>query len=144
MIFDANPNEKEAFKDQMSNQTVELRSADGSANVYLLLAGITTAALRGLENPEALKIAEKLYVSVDVGKNQKELNLPQLPSSCYEAGERLLSDRAFYEHNGIFPAYMIDGIVASLKAFDDQHLSENLFGDGDALKKLVKKYLHCG
>ena len=31
---------------------------------------------------------------------------------------------------------MIDGIVASLKAFDDQHLSENLFGDGDALKKL--------
>ncbi len=144
MIFDANPNEKEAFKDPMSNQTVELRSADGSANVYLLLAGITTAALRGLENPEALKIAEKLYVSVDVGKNQKDLNLPQLPNSCYEAGERLLADRAFYEKNGIFPAYMIDGIAATLKGFDDLHLSEKLFGDGDALMKLVKKYLHCG
>lgn len=144
MIYDANPMEKEPYNDPMSNQTVELRSADGSANVYLLLAGITTAALRGLENPEALKLAEKLYVSVDVGKNQKDLNLPQLPASCYEAGQQLLNDRALYEKHNIFPPAIIDGIASSLKAFDDKNLSEKLFGDGDELMKVVKKYLHCG
>ncbi|MDD3148202.1 MAG: glutamine synthetase family protein [Candidatus Riflebacteria bacterium] len=144
MIYDANPKEKAPYTNPMSNQTVELRSADGSANVYLLLAGMVTAALRGLENPESLKIAEKLYVSVDVGKNQKELGLPQLPASCFEAGEKLLSDRALYEKYDIFPANIIDGIAANLKAFDDQHLSEKIFGDGDALMKLVQKYLHCG
>jgi glutamine synthetase len=144
MIYDANPQEKEPYNDPMSNQTVELRSADGSANVYLLLAGITTAALHGLENSESLKLAEKLYVSVDVGKHQEGLNLPQLPASCFEGGERLLEDRALYEKYDIFPAKIIDGLAETLKAFDDQHLSENLFGDGDKLKKLVDKYLHCG
>ncbi len=144
MVFEANPAEKERFSDPMSPQTVELRSADGSANVYLLLAGIAIAARHGLENPESLKLAEKLYVSVDVGKNQEGLNLPQLPASCCEAGERLLKDRAFYEKYSIFPHSMIDGIANSLKKFDDRQLSERLFGDGDALNNLVKRYLHCG
>ncbi|GAB4283936.1 MAG: glutamine synthetase family protein [Candidatus Rifleibacteriota bacterium] len=144
MIYDANPNEKEQFSEPMSKQTIELRSADGSANVYLLLAGIATAALHGLENPDSLKIAEKLYVSFDVGKNQEGLKLPQLPNSCFDAGEQLLKDRKFYEKYDVFPAKLIDGVAEALKAYDDQHLSENLFGDGDELKKVVEKYLHCG
>ncbi len=144
MIYDANPQEKEPYNDPMSNQTVELRSADGSANVYLLLAGITTAALHGLESPDSLKIAEKLYVSLDVGKNQKDLNLPQLPSSCFEAGELLLQQRDIYEKYDVFSPAIIDGLAETLKAFDDQHLSEKLFGDGDELMKVVKMYLHCG
>lgn len=144
MIYDANPQEKEPYTDPMSNQTVEIRSADGSANVYHLLAGITVAARRGLENPESLKLAEKMYVSIDVGKNQKELNLPQLPGSCWEAGERLVKDRALYEAEGVFPPRMIDGIATSLKAFNDKDMSERMYGDGDALKNLVKQYLHCG
>ncbi len=144
MVFDANPREKEAYSDPMSNQTVELRSADGSANVYLLLAGITVAARHGLESPDSLKLAERLYVSVDVGKNQAHLNLPQLPASCCEAGERLLQDRAFYEKYQIFPATLIDGTAKTLMAFKDRDMSERLFGDGDALSKLVKQYLHCG
>ena len=144
MIFDANPQEKETFEDPMSNQTVELRSSDGSANVYLLLAGITIAALRGLENPEALDIAEKLYVSFDVGKKQEGLNLPQLPASCYDAAEELLKDRKFYEANGVFPPNIIDGLAKDLQAYKDQDLSEKLFGDGEELKKLVEKYIHCG
>ncbi|MFZ5949688.1 MAG: glutamine synthetase family protein [Candidatus Rifleibacteriota bacterium] len=144
MIYDANPNEKEPYENPMSNQTVELRSADGSANVYLLLAGITTAALRGLENPESLDIAKKLYVSIDVGKHQEGLNLPQLPNSCFDAGEQLVRDRALYEKYGVFPARLIEGVSDALKAYDDQHLSEKLFGDGDELKKVVNKYLHCG
>ncbi|MFZ2957117.1 MAG: glutamine synthetase family protein [Candidatus Ozemobacteraceae bacterium] len=144
MIYDANPQEKEPYTDPMSNQTVELRSADGSANVYLLLAGITIAARQGLENPGSLKLAEKLYVSGDVGKNQKSLNLPQLPGSCFGAGEQLLKDRAFYEKFDVIPPSLIDGIAKNLKAFNDKDLSERMFGDGDALMNLVKQYLHCG
>lgn len=145
MIYDANPQEpKDGPRDPMSNQTVELRSADGSANVYLLLAAITTAALRGLEDPNSLKTAQKLYVSGDVGKMQKELDLPQLPASCFEAGEQLLKDRALYENHDIFPPSIIDGVAKALKAFNDKDISEKLFGDGDALMNLVKKYLHCG
>ncbi|MBF0409075.1 MAG: glutamine synthetase [Candidatus Riflebacteria bacterium] len=144
MVYDANPQEKEPNSNKMSKQTVELRSADGSANVYLLLAGITIAARHGLENPESLKLAEKLYVSFDVGKNQHGLNLPQLPASCFDAGERLLQDRGFYEKYQIFPPAMIDRMAATLKAYNDRDLSERMFGDGDALMRLVKQYLHCG
>jgi glutamine synthetase len=144
MIFDANPQEKEIFEDSMSNQTVEFRSSDGSANVHLLLAGITIAALRGLENPEALDIAEKLYVSFDVGKKQEGLHLPQLPASCYDAADELLKDRKFYEDNGVFPARIIDGLAKDLQEYNDQNLSEKLFGDAEELKNLVEKYIHCG
>ncbi len=144
MIFDANPQEKEKFEDTMNNQTVELRSADGSANVYLLLAGITTAALQGLEDPDSLKLAEKLYVSFDVGKKQDSLDLPQLPSSCFDAGEQLLKHRKIYEKYGGFPPRLIDGVANELKSFNDKDLSEKLFGDGEELKKIVEKYIHCG
>ena len=144
MIFDANPHEKEELGSFISNQTVELRSADGSANIYQLLAGIAIAARHGLESADSLKLAEKLYVSLDVGKHQEGLNLPQLPASCVEAGEQLLKDRAFYEENGIFPPSLIDGIAQTLQAYDDKDLSERMFGDGDKLKELVDMYLHCG
>jgi len=145
MIHEANPQERETWSDPMGDQTVELRSADGSANFHLLLAGIAVAARHGLENGEAaLELARKLYVSVDVGKNQASLNLPQLPTSCFEAGERLLKDRAFYEKYDVFPPHMIDGIAAALRKYDDKDLSERMFGDGDALMNLVRQYLHCG
>ncbi len=132
MIYDANPQEKEPYNDPMANQTVELRSADGSANVYQLLAGITVAARHGLMNPNALDLAKKLYVSGNVGKDQKHLNLPQLPASCADAGKQLLEQRAHYEEFGVFPPALIDGVAKHLQAFND------------ALAALVKQYLHCG
>ncbi|HNV70719.1 MAG TPA: glutamine synthetase, partial [Candidatus Ozemobacteraceae bacterium] len=144
MIYDANPQEKEPYNDPMANQTVELRSADGSANVYQLLAGICVAARHGLENPNALELAKKLYVSLDVGKNQKELNLPQLPASCCDAADQLVRQREIYEKYGVFPASLIDGVAKQLKSFNDKDLSERMFGDGDALMHLVNQYLHCG
>ncbi|MCP4177787.1 MAG: glutamine synthetase, partial [bacterium] len=92
---------------------------------------------------KSLDIAEKLYVKEDVAKN-KELNLPQLPSSCYAAGKMLLKNRDIYEKYDVFPASMIDGLAEELMSFDDQDLSEKLFGDGDALQALVDDHLHCG
>lgn len=140
----ANPNETEFYSEEIQNQTIELRSADGSANAYLLFAGIAVATLHGLTNPNSLEISKRLYVDVNVGKYLDSLNLPKLPASCYESAEQLNKFRHIYEANGVFPPALIDGIINQLKSFDDLHLSERLFGDGDALLALVKKYLHCG
>ena len=144
MVRDANPQEDEPFTERTNNQTVELRSADGSANVHQLLAGITVAARHGLEAAQSLEIAKRLYVGAEAGKHPDDLGLPQLPASCFDAADRLLEQRASYERDGVFPAAVIDGIAAQLKSFDDQHLSERMFGDGDALQALVKRHLHCG
>ncbi|MEN8223638.1 MAG: glutamine synthetase family protein, partial [Acidobacteriota bacterium] len=64
MVKIANPNEPDS-NESPSNQTVELRNPDGSANIHLLLAGMTVAAIKGLEHPDSLKIAEKLYITDD-------------------------------------------------------------------------------
>ncbi len=124
-----------------NNQTVELRSPDGSANVYMLLAGMAVAARYGLEHPDALKVAEALYVHADASKVK---GLEQLPASCFESADGLEKDRARYEDAGVFPAGLIDSIIARLKAFDDLNLSERLMGDSEALKALVSEHLHCG
>jgi glutamine synthetase len=141
MIKDANPKESDEVFEYMNTQTVELRSPDGSANVHQLLAGMTVAALYGLESKDSLKIAEELYVNVDASTLQR---LKQLPASCYEAAEMLLKDRKIYERYGIFPPSMIDKLANDLKAYNDKDMSEKLFGNANALKEIVDKFIHCG
>jgi glutamine synthetase len=141
MIKDANPQEPEETVEHMNTQTVEFRSPDGSANVHQLMAGLTVAALHGLESKDALKIAEDRYISTDASRCE---GLLQLPTSCYEAAEMLLKDREIYEKYGIFPRGMIDKLALDLKAHDDKDLSEKLFGNADALKELVRRFIHCG
>jgi len=141
MILDANPNEKEDDHTYMSNQTVELRSPDGSANVHLLLAGMTIGALYGLEQDDSLEVANSLYVETDASKIKR---LKQLPASCFEAATKLLKDRKIYENYGVFPPKMIDKIANDLKKYNDKDLSEKLFGNADALQELVTQFIHCG
>jgi glutamine synthetase len=141
MIKDANPNEPDEVTEHMDTQTVELRSPDGSANIHQLLAGMTVAALQGLEAPGSLKIARDLYVSTDASKCR---GLKRLPASCYEAAETLLEDREIYQKHGVFPPPMIDKLASDLKAHNDKDLSEKLFGNADALKELVDRFIHCG
>ena len=143
MINDANPNISVSTSEYTKNQTVEFRSPDGSANVYQLLAGLTIAARHGLTNSKSMDIANKLYVKENVSKNSSH-KLPQLPASCYDAGVKLTDDRKIYEEFGVIPPAMIDGLAAQLKSYNDQKLSEQIFGDGDALLALIQKYLHCG
>jgi glutamine synthetase len=78
---------------------------------------------------------------VDASTLQK---LKQLPASCYEAAEMLLKDRKVYEKYGVFPPGMIDKLANDLKAYDDKDMSEKLFGNADALKEIVDKFIHCG
>jgi glutamine synthetase len=146
MAGDANPQDEGDDLEFTSRQTVELRCPDGSADIYLLLAGLAVAARYGLEREAALEEAEKLYVDAETffpetGNFQD--GLPKLPASCWESAECLLKDREIYQRDGVFPEAVIDGIVKKLKSFNDKDLSGQISGKEDEIKKLVDKYLHC-
>lgn len=128
-------------------QTVELRSADGSADIYSMLAGLVVAARTGFEMPDALEIAAKTYVDVNIhdDKNAEILNaLEQLPASCAESAEALLKNRGLYETEGIFTAEMIDAVASSLKAYGDADIRQRLEKNPELMAELVRLYFHCG
>ena len=146
MARDANPQDKGESAEFMDSQTVEFRCPDGSANIYLLLAGLVVAARHGLEMEGALELADKLYVDVNIFSPEHEKiqeRLPQLPSSCWESAECLLRDRKIYERDGVFSPLVVDGLVKTLKSYNDKDLSERLYAKEDEIKKLVDEYLHC-
>ncbi|PKH45069.1 glutamine synthetase [Dehalococcoides mccartyi] len=145
MAKDANPQETDeptAFSD---SQTVEFRCPDGSANIHLLMAGLAVAARHGLEMENALELAKKLYVDVNIfadENNQIQQALPQLPSSCWDSAECLIKDRQIYEKDNVFPPTVIDGLAKILKSYNDNDLSQRFYGKNDEIQKLVDRYLH--
>lgn len=146
MIKDANPQENSRIPYVPGKQTVELRSGDGSANIYLYMAGIIIAAQHGLEMPNALGMAEKLYMDVNIfdeAHKDKLDKLEHLPQSCWESADKLVEKREYFEKNGIFPAGTIDQISKKLKSYNDKDLSERLYGKEDEIRELVDKFLHC-
>lgn len=127
-------------------QTVELRSADCSANIYQLLAAMIVAAREGFLIENALKRAEELYVSVNIHneKNQSKLeSLRNLPDSCVRSAEALLDNREVFEKDGVFNHSMIDAIISGLTAFHDENLRQELEGNRKGMLELVKKYWNC-
>jgi glutamine synthetase len=142
MLLHANPKEPaDGLRGFENNQTVELRSPDGSANIHHLLAGMAVAARYGLEHPEALKVADQLYVKAEATKVE---GLKQLPASCSGSADCLALQRDRYEEAGVFPRGLIDSQIKTLKAFGDLDLSEKLFGNAESLKKLIDRHIHCG
>ena len=147
MIKDANPADETDFRDLPSKQTVELRSPDGSADMYKLFAGLVVGTEHGLGMKNALSKAQDLYVDYNIFQNQKNgkmKKLESLPSSCWESAECLLGQRSFYEKDEVFPPCVIDNVVSKLQAFEDKGLSEKLFNKNEEISKLVRKFLHCG
>ncbi|HRR88358.1 MAG TPA: glutamine synthetase family protein [Methanoculleus sp.] len=145
MTRDANPAEKGPARDRPSKQTFEYRVADGSADLYLTVAGLIVASLHGIEMPDALEAAERLYVSGNIFSpafKERLAEFRQLPASCVESAGALEAKRAIFEKYGIFPPGMIDSRIAALKAFDDLGLSERLYGNKEAIRELVNKFLH--
>jgi glutamine synthetase len=146
MIRDANPADRTEFKDMPSKQTVELRSPDGSSDIYKLFAGLVIATEHGLEMDNALKKAEDLYVDYNIFKVQgkeSRKKLESLPASCWESAECLIAQRKYFEKDGVFPAGVIDNVVAKLKSYDDKGLSEKLYNKNEEIAKLVRQFLHC-
>ncbi len=147
MIHHANPIEPDESPDFSDKQTVEFRCPDGSADIYLLLAGLTVAARHGLTMENAIAYADKRYVDVNIfdKKHQdKCAELSQLPASCSESADFLKQQRAIYESHGVFPPAMIDDIIRKLKSFDDKDLIKRIGNNKDEILKLVNQYFHCG
>jgi glutamine synthetase len=145
MVSDANPQDKNLNYEGVSKQTIEIRSPDGSADLYHLFAGLVVAALHGLEMQDGLQKAESLYVDVNIfrAENKRRLDmLEKLPDCCYGSAGLLEKRRDVFEKDGIFPAKTIDSFIRKLRSYSDQGLSERLYGKTDEIRTLVYKYLH--
>lgn len=143
----ANPLEGQSHFDTTQKQTVEMRSPDGSADLYQLLAGLAVACRHGFEMSDALEVAEKTYVNVNIHQKENADRLEalaQLPDSCAASADCLQRQRAVFEQYSVFSPAMIDGIIARLRSYDDRTLRADLEGKQDAMLALVKKYFHCG
>lgn len=142
-----NPLEPDSHYDTTQKQTVEMRSPDGSADLYLLMAGLAVACRHGWELPDALQIAERTYVNVNIHQQEnaeKLKSLAQLPDSCAASADCLQRQRAIFEQYGVFSPTMIDGVIRKLQAYDDRHLRKELEGNPESMLRLVKAHFHCG
>ena len=143
----ANPLEKPSGIDTTQKQTVEMRSPDGSADVYQLIAALCVACRIGIEMPDALQVAEDKYVNVNIhdAKNADKLaKLEQLPDSCQASAQCLKNQREYYEREGVFSANMIDGIISQLSSYRDGSLRKEIENRPQEMLHMVKKYFHCG
>jgi glutamine synthetase len=145
MLRDANPKGCSLNLVRDSKQTVEFRVPDGSADVYLLLTGLVVGSLHGLKMENALEKAQMLYVDCNIFKDENKHildKLEQLPISCWESADRLKAKREVFEKYGIFTKGLIDSKIRILKSYNDEKLSEVLYGKEEQIAALVDKYLH--
>ena len=147
MCRSANPGETAPKYDTRQKQTVEMRSPDASANVYLLIAALCVACRYGFTLKDGVKFADSTYVNVNIHKkeNAKLLaSLATLPDSCWASAAVLETQRAVYEDKGVFSKAVIDGIIRELKAFDDRSLRASVSKSPKAMAELVNTFFHCG
>lgn len=146
MVKDVNPLESDDRRDFSGKQTFEFRVPDGSADIYLLVAGLIVAAQHGLEMENAMEKADELYADMDIftpAFKDKLEKLEQLPTCCWESAEFLNDKRAIFEKSGIFPGGTIDAIVKKLKAYNDNGLNDRILGNVDKIMEIVERYIHC-
>ena len=147
MMSQANPQEKQEMRDLSDKQTVEMRSPDGSADVYQLIAGLCVACRHGFEMEHPLEVAEATFVEGDIHDeaHRKQLSqLKELPDSCAASADCLERQRAIFEKHGVFSPLMIDAILADLRGFNDRTLRADIANDPEAMEKLVRRFIHCG
>ena len=147
MCMTANPLESQSNYDTTQKQTVEMRSPDGSADLYQLIAGLAVACRHGFELENALDIAEKTYVNVNIHQKEnadKLKALAQLPDSCTASAECLQQQREIFEKYNVFSPAMIDGIISKLQSYNDRTLRSELKDNPEAMLALVNRYFHCG
>ena len=133
------------YIDPTQKQTVEIRSADGSADIYQLLAGLAVALRYGFELENALEIADKTYVDVNIhaSENADRLaTLDSLPVDCAGSADALEAVRDIFEADGVFSKGMIDGILKHLRSFD-QAEAEAAKADPAKMQRMVERYFHC-
>jgi len=147
MMAMENPLEKQELQDLPDRQTVEMRSPDCSADVYLMMAGLITAAKQGFEMENALEVADRTYVDFNIHDSRnrnKMLALEQLPASCYESAQELKKNRSTYEKDGIFHPALIDSVISKLESYNDKNIRQEIKDNPAKMMELVNKFYHCG
>ena len=147
MIHSVNPQESGDIIDLSDKQTVEFRCPDGSADIYLLLAGLTVAARHGLEMKDTLKIAEKTYVDVNIfdkEHKQKQAKLAQLPTSCIDSADLLIKQKEIYKKYNVFPENVLQSLADFLRSHNDKELISKIQNDDEKVMDLVNRFFYCG
>ncbi len=146
MCAAVNPGESTPAEiDPTQKQTVEIRSADGSADVYQLLAGLAVALRYGFEVENALEVAERTYVDVNIHDPQNRAKLEtlaSLPVDCASSADAIEAVRNIFEDRGVFSTGMIDGIIAKLRSYDPAE-TQAAHTDPVKMQRMVEKYFHC-
>ncbi len=128
-----------------AKQTFEIRSADGTADIYQLLAGLAVAVRHGFEMPDALETAARYYVDVDIHRPENAARLaalPSLPVNCLASAECLKEAAPIFEEYGVFSAAMLKGIEERLRHHDHERAAKAL-GDPELMLAIVKEHFHC-
>jgi glutamine synthetase len=147
MITLVNPNYNEEIRSHSYKSTFEFRAADPSADLYLLFAAFAVGIRHGFEMNNALDIAKKLYIDVNIFKDEHKDRLAQLehlPASCHESAQALKKHKEVFMQYGVFTEGMINDTAKHLEAFNDYQLSEKLYGKNEEIKKLVDTFIHIG
>jgi hypothetical protein len=103
-------------KDFSGKQTFEFRVPDGSADIYTLAAGLIMASLHGLDLKDALKKADKLYVPVNIFKD--EYNSITKSRFLNDSGRKLFE---IYERSGKKRDFISTRFLLSVTPTTDQH-----------------------
>lgn len=144
MCAELNPGTETLDLDTSMKQTFEIRSADGSADIYLLIASLAVALRYGLELDNALDIAKKTYVDVNIHRSENAdvlKHLAQLPVNCSESAECIDKARGIFEDRGIFSPGLIDGQIKRLRSYDQAEANAAL-NDPALMLSLVRRYIH--
>ena len=103
-------------------------------------------ALRyGFELENALEIAEKTYVDVNIHAEESAsrlATLDSLPVDCAGSADSLEAVRDVFEARGVFSRGMIDGILRKLRSYDPAE-AEAAKNDPAKMQRMVEKYFHC-
>lgn len=145
MFTQINPSKGYSRADKSLKQTVEIRSADCSADIYQLLASLCVACRHGLELADGLEVAERTYVDVNIHKEENKARLAtlsQLPDSCVASAKMLEGQRGVYEESGVFSPAMIDSVISRLRSYEDEDIRARIKEDPQVMKDLVRKYYY--
>ena len=94
-----------------------------------------------------MAIAERTYVNVNIHQKEnadKLKDLAQLPDSCAASADCLESQRSIFEARGVFSPAMIDGVLKSLRSYNDRTLRSDIEGKPEEMLALVHRYFNCG
>jgi len=127
-------------------QTFEIRSADGSADVYMYLAALAVALRHGFEMPDAIEVAKSTYVDIDIHRSSSDdvtRRLASLPVDCHASADCLEAHADIFTAAGVFSPAAIAATCARLRAYDRDE-AHRAMSDPALMLQLVHRYFHCG